>query len=110
MTTPMTTPDSAATTGLSTATSIERLLAIGPNELPSAQPRKVWAIAWAVLTEPMLLLLIACGSIYLVLGDVHEALVLLAFVFVIIGITFIRNTRPSGRWMPCVTCPAHVRW
>lgn len=88
MTTPMTTPDSAATTGLSTATSSERLLAIGPNELPSSQPRKVWAIAWAVLTEPMLLLLIACGSIYLVLGDVHEALVLLAFVFVIIGITF----------------------
>lgn len=88
MTTPMTTPDSAATTGLSTATSSERLLAVGPNELPSAQPRKAWVIAWAVLTEPMLLLLIACGSIYLVLGDVHEALVLLAFVFVIIGITF----------------------
>lgn len=84
----MTTPELAATKGLSSAVSTERLLAIGPNELPSAQPRKVWAIAWTVLSEPMLLLLIACGSIYLVLGDVHEALVLLAFVFVIIGITF----------------------
>ncbi|MFZ6681094.1 cation-translocating P-type ATPase [Undibacterium sp. Tian12W] len=84
----MATPELAATTGLSSAASSERLLAIGPNELPSAKPRKVWAIAWTVLSEPMLLLLIACGSIYLLLGDLREALVLLAFVFVIIAITF----------------------
>lgn len=84
----MATPELATTTGLSSAVSKERLQAVGPNELPSARPRNIWAIAWTVLSEPMLLLLIACGSIYLVLGDIHEALVLLAFVFVIITITF----------------------
>jgi Ca2+-transporting ATPase len=35
----------------------------------------------------MLLLLVASGIIYMVLGDIQEALMLLGFVFVIIGIT-----------------------
>jgi Ca2+-transporting ATPase len=39
------------------------------------------------MREPMFLLLVAAGAIYLALGDVNEALVLLASVFVIIGIT-----------------------
>ena len=40
-----------------------------------------------VVKEPMFLLLIAAGSIYLILDDIHEALVLLLSVFVIIVIT-----------------------
>ena len=42
----------------------------------------------------MLLLLVACGILYLPLGDENEALMLLGFVFVVIGITFYqeRNT------------------
>jgi Ca2+-transporting ATPase len=40
-----------------------------------------------VLAEPMFLLLIACGAIYLFLGDRHEALVLLGFVVLVTGIT-----------------------
>ena len=79
------------TTGLSQQTAAERLRSDGYNELPSSKPRHVWAIAWSVLTEPMLLLLIACGAIYLLLGDIHEALVLLGFVFVIIAITFFQE-------------------
>ena len=35
----------------------------------------------------MFLLLLACGIIYFVLGDVQEALILLGFVFFIMGIT-----------------------
>jgi hypothetical protein len=34
-----------------------------------------------VMTEPMFLLLVACGAIYLLLGDRGEALMLLGFVF-----------------------------
>ncbi|CAN5802806.1 HAD-IC family P-type ATPase [soil metagenome] len=78
-------------TGLSAQVAAERLSSEGYNELPSAKPRQLWAIAFSVITEPMLLLLIACGSIYLLLGDKHEALVLLGFVFVIIGITFFQE-------------------
>ncbi len=83
-------PDNS-TTGLSAESAAERLKNEGYNELPSARPRKIRAIAFAVITEPMLLLLIACGSIYLLLGDLHEALVLLGFVFVIIAITFFQE-------------------
>ncbi len=46
-----------------------------------------------VVTEPMFLLLVACGVIYMVLGDRHEALMLLGFVFVVMGITFVQQQR-----------------
>lgn len=59
----------------------------GPNELPSAKPRSIFAIAFEVIREPMFLLLVAGGVIYLLLGDLQEALLLLGFVFVVIGIT-----------------------
>ncbi|MFZ6723026.1 cation-translocating P-type ATPase [Undibacterium sp. Ji49W] len=77
--------------GLTGQEAAQRLLATGANELPASKPANNWRIAGKVLSEPMLLLLIACGGIYLVLGDINEALVLLAFVFVIIGITFFQE-------------------
>ena len=41
----------------------------------------------------MFLLLVACGAIYLLLGDRHEAAMLLGFVLVVIAITFIQQRR-----------------
>src|ERR1019366_6443422 len=75
-------------TGLSSEEAKERLRIDGPNELPSSKPRSVAAIAWEVVKEPIFLLLVACGTIYLFLGDVQEALMLLGFVFVVTGISF----------------------
>ena len=49
----------------------------GPNELPSAKPRSIFAIAAGVIREPMFLLLVAGGITYLLLGDLQEALLLL---------------------------------
>lgn len=66
----------------------DRILSVdGPNELPSAKPRSIWAIAAEIIKEPMFLLLVAGGGIYMLLGDLQEALLLLGFVFVVIGIT-----------------------
>ena len=45
------------------------------------------AIGLEVLREPMFLLLIMSGAIYLLLGDLEEAVALLAAVFLVIGIT-----------------------
>ena len=73
--------------GLSEKEAAERLQREGFNEIPSAKKRSFFAIAFDVLREPMLLLLIAGGIIYLILGDIQEALLLLFFVCVIIGIT-----------------------
>ncbi len=79
--------------GLTEEEAGRRLAAEGPNELPSAKKRGPFAIALEVIKEPMFLLLIACGSLYLLLGDVKEALLLLGFVFVVVGITFVQERK-----------------
>jgi Ca2+-transporting ATPase len=73
--------------GLSEAEAAVRLKNEGFNELPSARPRKIWATAFEILREPMLLLLLAAGLLYLFLGDLREAAVLLVAIFMVIGIT-----------------------
>ena len=37
--------------------------------LPSSDRRTVWAIVWEVAREPMFLMLVACGLLYLLTGD-----------------------------------------
>jgi Ca2+-transporting ATPase len=79
--------------GLTEAEAAKRLKEEGYNELPSAKSKSAFRIAFEVVKEPMFLLLIACGIIYMVLGDIQEALILLFFVFVIIGITFYQERK-----------------
>jgi len=70
-----------------------RLDSEGPNELPSEQPRGVLAIALGVAREPMFLMLVAAGSLYLVMGEPTDALMLLGFVFVVMAITIVQERR-----------------
>jgi Ca2+-transporting ATPase len=79
--------------GLSDAVAAERLRSEGPNELPTAKPKSNLAIALEVLREPMFLLLIAAGAVYLVLGSHEEAIALLAAIFVVIGITLFQQRK-----------------
>jgi Ca2+-transporting ATPase len=79
--------------GLSEAVAAERLRAEGPNELPTAKPKGILRIAAEVLREPMLLLLIATGAVYLVLGSVKEAIALLVSIVVVIGITLYQEAK-----------------
>ena len=97
-------------TGLTAAEADERLRVDGPNELPSSRRRGVGAIAYGVLSEPMLFLLLACGAIYLLLGDRQEAVMLLGFVFWSSASRSTRSTRRSGRSRRCATCRARARW
>jgi Ca2+-transporting ATPase len=82
-----------STTGLTAAEARERLAGEGPNTLPSSSRRGLLAIALEVAREPMFLLLAAASAIYLVLGDVQEALVLLASVLVILVITVLQQRK-----------------
>jgi len=66
----------------------ERLEQHGYNELVGAGPKNIWRIALEVIREPMFLLLIACGGLYMLLGDYREGIVLAGSIFIIIGITF----------------------
>jgi len=79
--------------GLSSAEARQRLTKDGPNELPVSKPRSVLRLAREVASEPMFLLLAACGALYMVLGDGQEALMLLGFVFVVMGISFVQQRR-----------------
>jgi Ca2+-transporting ATPase len=79
--------------GLSEVQAHQRLAQDGPNELPTSRPRSVMRLLRDVVSEPMFLLLVACGAIYMVLGDLNEALMLLGFVFVVMGITFVQQRR-----------------
>lgn len=79
--------------GLSQAQVQEKQKREGLNELPSSKPKGLFTIAWGVVKEPMFLLLVACGTLYLILGDVQEGLMLLGFVFVIMGIEFYQERK-----------------
>jgi len=79
--------------GLTGAEAARRLAADGPNALPQADRRGVAAIVRGVAREPMFLLLVAGTAIYLVLGDVREALVLGVSVFVVISITVVQERK-----------------
>ena len=83
----------AIANGLTEAEAAARLTRYGPNELPSKRGRGVLSTALDVVREPMFLLLLACGGVYLMLGDVREAAMLLGFVFVVLGITFVQERK-----------------
>ena len=79
--------------GISEKEAADKLKNEGYNEIPSTKKRSFFAIAFSVLREPMLLLLIAGGIIYMILGDIQEALMLLFFVCVITGITLYQERK-----------------
>ncbi len=85
--------DPRSVSGLSEAEAAGRLKKEGYNELPSAGNRSILEILLGVVREPMFLLLVACGVIYLGVGDLQEALMLLGFVFVVMGITIYQDRK-----------------
>ena len=79
--------------GLSDADAVERLQQEGPNELPAQKKRSLWYIALEVAREPMFLMLVAAGVLYLLMGEPADALMLLGFVFVVMAITITQERR-----------------
>ena len=89
----MANPEAQRFPGLTKAEAAHGLKTHGYNELPTANRRRMWQIAFGVVREPMFLLLLASGIIYLVLGEARDAAMLLGFVFVIIGITLYQERK-----------------
>ncbi len=65
----------------------------GLNDLPSQQKRGLFPIVLEVMREPMFLMLVAAGILYLMMGEPGDALMLLGFVVVVIAITIIQERR-----------------
>src|ERR1035437_8669924 len=79
--------------GLTEAEALRRLREEGFNEIPSTQQRGLLHIVLEVVREPMFLLLVGCGMLYLLMGELSDALMLLGFVLVVMGITVIQERR-----------------
>ncbi len=79
--------------GISEKQALGNLKKYGYNEIPSQKKRNIFLIFFSVVKEPMLLLLIASGLIYLFLGEASDALMLLSFVLVVVGITFYQERK-----------------
>ena len=79
--------------GLSTSEAARRFSAEGPNALPSPDRRSGAAIVIGVLREPMFSLLVAAAGVYLLLGDLREALVLAASIVVVMAITVVQERK-----------------
>jgi len=71
----------------------ERINKNGYNELPSLKRKSIFMIAFEVIKEPMFILLLAGCLIYFLLGEVQDTLMLLVFVFFIMGITFYQEKK-----------------
>ncbi|MDR6207880.1 cation-translocating P-type ATPase [Paraburkholderia graminis] len=81
--------------GLSNAQVEEQRARFGRNFVDSKARRTWWQTLKEALSEPMFLLLLSATGIYFVLGDVSEALALLAFVGAIVLLTVFQSHRTA---------------
>src|SRR5437588_3019619 len=79
--------------GLTEDAARERLQREGANELPAQKERSLLAIGFEVVREPMFLMLVAAGCLYLFMGEPADTLVLLGSVLVVMAITIVQERR-----------------
>ena len=80
--------------GLTSAQAEQKFHTEGYNSLPSSKPKNYLTIALGVIREPMFILLVACGTLYLIMGDIQGGVMLLGFFFLILGIEFFQGKKP----------------
>ena len=86
-------PLSSSRIGLREEDARARLATEGYNELPRPERRTLFRIVVELLREPMLVLLLASGIIYLALGEPKDASILLIFATMVVLITVVQETR-----------------
>jgi Ca2+-transporting ATPase len=87
------TPQAKPPLGLSGAEASAQLLRDGPNELPQARGGSLLRTARDVGGEPMFVLLLAAGALYLLLGDTAEAALLFVFATLSVVIAVVQELR-----------------
>lgn len=73
--------------GLTSAEAEKRLKRDGYNEIQGQKPPGIFEKVFKLMREPMLILLLGSGSIYLLLGEPRDAAMLLFLVFGVVAIT-----------------------
>jgi Ca2+-transporting ATPase len=74
--------------GLTTEEANQRLSKFGYNVLPESKSKNIIQIVVEVIKEPMFILIISCGILYIIIGDLREGIVMLSTMSIIIFITF----------------------
>lgn len=79
--------------GLTSEEARTRLLTEGPNSLPGDAEQSLLRLILTVIREPMLLLLLAAGVISFLLAELVDAILLMATVSVVLGISIFQERR-----------------
>jgi Ca2+-transporting ATPase len=82
--------------GLTDEEAARRLLADGPNELPTEAQRSLSRQVVDVLREPMLLLLVVAGAVNFVLAEPLDGSILMVFVVVVVAISVYQEHRTES--------------
>lgn len=81
--------------GLSAAQAAQRLHTGGPNALPDENKQLLRTLVRETLQEPMFVLLLVAGLLYLVLGDLQEGVVLFGLVLVVVALTLYQEGKTA---------------
>lgn len=71
----------------------EKQVKEGFNEITEVKSHNFFKMVFGIFKEPMFLLLLICGSLYLLLGDIQEGIMLLGFVIFIIAIEIYQENK-----------------
>lgn len=80
-------------TGLSSAEVVVSRAKYGTNELEVKRQLNLFQKILHVFSEPMFILLLATASIYFILGEVSDGLIMLGLVFFVSGIEFVQGQK-----------------
>src|SRR5262245_21703907 len=83
-------------TGLTEVEAQRRLREHGPNELPRREGHGFLHTVIEVVREPMILLLLFAGGLYLFLGDHAEAILLVGSIALIVAIELYQERRTEN--------------
>ena len=67
----------------------------GVNEIEKQKKESIFKKILHIFTEPMFLLLIIAASIYFILGEVSDGIIMLVFVLFISGIEFVQEEKTN---------------
>lgn len=79
--------------GLSQEEARQRILEFGYNEIPNPKSRKLFNLIAEAVKEPIFLLLLGCATIYILIGETAEGLVLLFWVLFTVVLTFYQHRK-----------------
>jgi P-type Ca2+ transporter type 2C len=82
--------------GLSASEASQLLIEFGPNSLDEDRRRSGFALIFSVLREPMLLLLLTAGVLSFLLADLTDAILLMATVVIVVGISLYQQQRTNN--------------